>query len=172
MTMTTKAMDCMKPKPLGVRNWVEWAYRPPAMPAKKAPTDKARHFVFCGIDPHGLRSDLVIAHGNKTAAISGIDERGNHINRYGRKAERPKKIGLTVCDAQSARAAHGIHVLEDDPDDFAKTKRDDGEIIAAQSQGGNADEQSGHGRRQAASHQGEGENTVCGKTIRDRQNGS
>ena len=48
-----------------------------------------------------------------------------------------------------------FNVLENDADDFAETKRDDGQIIAAQTQRGHADEQAGHRRHQSAGEQRE-----------------
>ena len=132
---------------------------------EKCADDERGDFVFGGVDAHRLGGNFVVAHGDEAASVSGIDERGDDINRHRREAERPKQICPAVHDAQAARRADGVHVLQDDADDFAEAERDDGEIIAAQPQRGNADEQPGNRRSESAREQRDKKNSVRGENI-------
>jgi len=98
-------------------------------------------------------ANLVVAHGDEAAAVSGMHERGDDINRHCRAAERPEKICPAVRDAQAARATDFFHVLENDADDFAETERDDGPDNRPANAAWNADQQSANRRRQSARRQ-------------------
>ena len=146
-------MDCMKPNPLGRDKLFRVRIKSAGDSGEKCADDKRGDFVFRRVDAHRFGGDFIVAHGYKAASVGGMDERGDDINRHGGETERPKEIRPAVHDAQAARAADGIHVLQNDADDFAKAERDDGEIIAAQTERRNSDEQTGDRRRKSACEQ-------------------
>src|ERR1051325_8197263 len=91
-------------------------------------------FVTRRVNAHGLRGDFIVMHGNKAAAVSGMDNGENDIDRDDGGSAGPKKIRVTRNAGEPKRSAQCRHVAKNDADDLAKTERDDRKIIAFQFQ--------------------------------------
>ena len=131
------------------------------MPGKKRRQHERDHLIFGRIHADRFRRHFVVTHGQKAAAIGRVDQVRDDINRQRRKKVGPKKRGVTIVDRKAARSADRIGVLDDDADDLAESQRRDREIIAAQAQRGNANEQSGERGEERTREQGRREKRVC-----------
>ena len=150
MTMTTMSMDLHEIEAAGRDELFEVRVKSAGDAGEKCADDERDDLVSRRVDAHRLGGDFVVVHGDEAAAVGGIDQRGDDVNRHRGEAERPKEIRVAGNAAQAARAADRVDVLENDADDFAETERDDGEIIAAQPQRRHADEQARQRRDKSA----------------------
>src|SRR5207248_2781273 len=106
---------------------------------KKCAEHKGSHLVTRRIDSDGFRCDLVIAYREKTAAIGGIDQTNNNIDRDCDNRVSPKNSRITCDAAVTTWPPYRVRVLNQNANDFAETESNDGKIIALQPQGGYAD---------------------------------
>ena len=120
---------------------------------EKCADDKRGDFVSGRVDAHRRGGDFVVVHGDEAASVGGIHERGDDINRDGGEAERPEEIRLAGMTLKPRAPPTAFMFWKNDADDFAETERDDGEIIAAQSQRRNADQQAAERRGESARKQ-------------------
>ena len=78
-------------------------------------------------------------HGDEAAPVSGIHQTSHDKDAPSRPTPRPAEVGPIGNAGQAGRRTEGFGGLKNDTDDFAEAERDDGEIIATQTQGGNTD---------------------------------
>ena len=127
---------------------------PAGEPGEEGADDECGDLVFCGVDSHGLGGDLVIPHGDETASVGRIHKARHHIDADGRDAEGPEQIGVRRDAFEATGASKRIGVLNHNADDFSETERDDGEVVAAQSQRWHPDQEPAEGCKDAAREQG------------------
>ena len=97
---------------------------------------------------HGLRGDLVLADGLERAPVAGGDQQRDEHDHGERDAIAPPDVGRLGDGLEALRAVgDALCVGDEDADDLGKAERRDGEVVAAQAQAGQADEER-HARRQ------------------------
>ena len=64
--------------------------KPARYSREKCAEHKGGHFVTRGVNANGLGRDFVVAYRQKTAAVSGINQADDDVNRHRRDRERPK----------------------------------------------------------------------------------
>src|SRR5262245_34662967 len=82
-----------------------------------------------------------------------MNQSPNDINGQGRQAEGPKDVRVGGDADHAARPTDRVHVWKDHFDDFGEAQRDDGQVIALQSERRNADRQAREGGQQPAHQQ-------------------
>src|SRR5258707_7788238 len=105
----------------------------PGSPSKKGPYHECNHLILCGIDAHGFSSYFIVAHRQETAAVSGVHQAENDVNRDGGKAKSPEDIGISSAHTHAASGAQEVNVQNERANDFAETERHDCQIVTAQS---------------------------------------
>ena len=114
---------------------------------------KGHHLIVGGLDAAAFGGDLVVAdgqHGTAVAALHhGVDEEAgdDHTQEYIPVVGVLGDVLQALCAVEQLEAQHIINVVQGDADDLAKAQRQDGQIVAGQAQGGDADEhpeQPGH----------------------------
>ena len=122
---------------------------------EKGPDDEGEHLVFRGIDAHCFGGDFVVAHGEKTAAVRGVNEVEHDVHGERGEGEGPKEIRVLNHSSESSLGAERFGILDDTFDDFIEAKGDDGEVVAAQAQRGNSHRETCERRHQSSRNQRE-----------------
>ena len=108
-------------------------------------------------DAHGLRGDLVLADGLERASVAGGDQQRDEHDHGECDAVAPPDVGGLGDGLEALRAVgDALGVGDEDADDLGKAQRRDGEVVAAQAQAGQADE----------------ERDACGQQSADDQRGA
>ena len=102
--------------------------------------------------------DLVVADGLDRAPVAGTGEHEQQHDGDDGDPEHHVQVGETVDADQrlsllalvKAFAARDLEILDDDSDDLAEAERDDGEVVAVQTQGRDADQHAEDAGDQAA----------------------
>ena len=126
----------------------------PGQTGEEGPDDESRDLVFCGVDPHGLGGDFVVAHGDEPAPIGRVDQTRHNIDGHCGDTEGPEQIRVGWNALEAACTTECIRVLNDNADDFSKPKGDDGEVVATKPKGWHANEEAAEGGKETACEQG------------------
>ena len=109
--------------------------------------------LLAGRDVELVGDDRVIPHREKAAAVSGVDQAHDDVDRDRDNRVSPKQGRVTCDPAIATRAADRVRVLNQHSNDFAEAKGDDRKVIALQSQRRHANNQAGNGGGKAARDQ-------------------
>ena len=113
--------------------------------------------VIGGLDAAALGCDLVVPDGQDGAAVPALDHGVDEKAGQHHAQEHRQQVGVlgdvlqALGAVEKGKAQDVVDVVQGDADDLAKAQRQDGQIVAAQAQGWDADqhaEQAGHQRAQ------------------------
>lgn len=123
---------------------------------------KGIHLGVVNVDAHRFRGYLIIAHGEDGAAVRRGQEVYSHQDSEDHKERDPKKKHHRVVAQADIETGHVLHaggasgqliqVHQHDADDLAKAQGNNRQVVAAQSQGRQADKQADQRREQCPGH--------------------
>ena len=136
--------------------------------------NKDHQLIVGDVHAVGLGRDAVVADGHNGPAVAGVlqvhhddDDQEHQDNAVGQQG-----LGVAVDGGgvEALGAAGDVQVGDDGFDDLTAAQGDDGQIVALEPQGGQADDQAHHRGAEAADDHGEGhphrqgqQNVHCGQ---------
>ena len=130
---------------------------------------KGHHLIIGGLDAAALGGDLVVADGQHSTAVAalhhGVDEEtgDDHAQEHVGKVGILGDVFQTLGAVEQLEAQHIINVVQGDADDLAKAQRQDGQIVAGQAQGGDADKHPEQPGDYPCQHQTDGKGDALGQ---------
>lgn len=122
-------------------------------PGKEGGDGKGQYLVPGTGHTHCLSGDLILPQGEDRAALPGADHGIHHRHAQGSDPEYPWEGGVFIDAVETPSAAGEGEILDHHADDLTESQGDDGEVVAPQPQGRNADEHAEHRSQCSAEEQ-------------------
>ena len=120
---------------------------------KEGPNTEGRYLIAGCVEAHGFSGHLVVGDRQEATPMGRVEERPDGVHGQRRRAEGPKQIAISRHSSQPSGAAHRVHILENDANNFPKTQRHNGQVVALEPEGGCSDCQTRHRGQQARSNE-------------------
>lgn len=131
--------------------------KPSRHPRHRRGNDEDVHLEDRGVDPNGLRRDLVLTHRQESPPMGGFDESVGRQHAKAQDEDHQESRGGTGNANETPGATHRLDIQDDDPDDLTEPQGHDGQIIPFQSKGRKANQISHQSAHQGRRHQGDQE---------------
>ena len=126
-------------------------------PGKEGGDGEGQYLVPGTGHTHCLSGDLILPQGEDRAALPGADHGIHHRHTQGGNPEYPREGGVFIDAVETPSAAGEGEILDHHADDLTESQGDDGEVVAPQPQGRNADEHAEHRSQGPAEEQSQRE---------------
>jgi len=129
--------------------------------------NEGQKLIFGDVDTRGAGRDLIVSDSGNGTTVLGADEILHHGqgDQHQHKGDDEEILLVKSRGTQTQRTAEAIAggILENGFDDFAKGQSDDGQVVAAQTQSGDTDDDTADGGHGGTHQEGnkEGQNTVA-----------